>query len=104
MPRMALPHEKFPFTAKLIAGAPQQAGVYMLWYDEDVVYIGHAKGRGATIRSLLVEHFSGNLGPCTRRASHYSWQIAGDPGAREHELLEEYRSAHQCLPCCNARE
>jgi len=101
---MALPLEKFPFTAKLIAGAPEQAGVYALWYDADVVYIGHAKGRGTTIRSRLVEHFSGNLGPCTRRASHYSWQIAPDPGSRERELLEEYQAANRRLPCCNARE
>ncbi len=100
---MPLPSELFPITARLIAAAQEAPGVYALWEEGDVIYLGHAQGRGITIRSRLVDHFAGTLSPCTRRASHYSWEISLQPGPREAELLEEYRRAHARLPRCNAR-
>jgi excinuclease UvrABC nuclease subunit len=99
---MPMSRELFPFTARLIAGAPEEPGVYALWEDGEIIYIGHAPGRGATIRSRLVDHFAGTVSPCTRRASHYSWEISLRPTVREGELLEEYRSANTRLPRCNA--
>jgi excinuclease UvrABC nuclease subunit len=100
---MPIPRELFPFTARLIAGAPEEPGVYVLWEDGEITYIGHAQGRGATIRSRLVDHFSGTHSPCTRRATHYSWEISLKPAAREAALLEEYQQANARLPRCNAR-
>lgn len=99
---MPLPRQSFPFTAKLIAGAPEEAGVFLLWHGGEIVYIGRADGRGATIRSCLVEHFSGARGPCTRRAEDYSWEISLHPALRELELLEEYRKLFSRLPRCNS--
>ncbi len=99
---MPVPSELFPFTARLIAGAPEEPGIYVLWEDGEVIYIGHAQGRGTTIRSRLVDHFAGTLSPCTRRASHYSWEISLKPAPRELELIEEYRRANTRLPRCNA--
>jgi excinuclease UvrABC nuclease subunit len=99
---MPVPSELFPFTARLIAGSPEEPGIYVLWEDGDVIYIGHAQGRGITIRSRLVDHFAGTLSPCTRRASHYSWEISLKPAPREQELIEEYRRANTRLPRCNA--
>lgn len=95
--------ELFPFTSRLISGAPEEPGVFALWQEGDIIFIGHAQGRGQTIRSALVDHFTGNLAPCTRRATHYSWEISRRPAAREAELLEAYRSANARLPRCNAR-
>jgi excinuclease UvrABC nuclease subunit len=100
---MPIPKELFPFTSRLIAGSPEEPGVYVLWEDGQVIYIGHAQGRGVTIRSRLVDHFSGQVAPCTRRASQYSWEISLKPAAREAELLEEYRQQHARLPRCNAK-
>lgn len=100
---MPVPRELFPFTSLLIAGAPEEPGVFALWRDGEVIFIGHAQGRGQTIRSALVEHFTGTLSSCTRRATHYSWEISRRAGAREAELLEEYRRANAGLPRCNAR-
>jgi hypothetical protein len=97
------PANSFPFTAKLIAGAPDEPGVYALWLEDDIIYFGHAKGGGATIRSCLLDHFSGVLGACTRRASHYSWELATRPAERERELIEDYRQRNRHLPYCNAR-
>ncbi len=91
----------FPFTARLIAGAPEQAGVYVLWEDGEVIYIGHALGGSATVRSRLVDHFAGSGGPCTRKATHYSWAVSHDPAGRERLLMEEYRRRFVDLPRCN---
>ena len=100
---MPITRERFPFSTKLIAGAPEEPGVFALWDDGEIIYLGHAQGRGTTIRSRLVDHFTGVAGPCTRRASHYSWEISLSPAAREAELLSEYHAAHSRLPRCNAR-
>ena len=98
---MALPREVFPFTARLIAGAPDASGVFVLWRDGEAIYIGAALGRGVTIRTRLVEHFSGRAGECTCTATHYSWEISLRPAARELELLEEFKASCQRLPRCN---
>jgi hypothetical protein len=98
---MPFPRETFPFTAKLIAGSPEEAGIYLLWQDGEIIYIGRAGGRGATIRSCLIDHFSGALGPCTRRSTEYSWEISRDPVGRELQVLEEYRVQFARLPRCN---
>ncbi|MBV8033154.1 MAG: hypothetical protein JO035_16700 [Betaproteobacteria bacterium] len=100
---MPLPAERFPFTARLIALAPLEAGVYVLWHGEDLIYIGHAKGGRATLRACLLDHFSGVSGPCTRRANFYGWELSEDPEGDEARLLVEYRSLNQRLPRCNAR-
>ena len=99
---MPIPREVFPFTARLVAGAPEEPGVYVLWKDGDVVYIGAALGGGATIRSRLVEHFAGRAGDCTRTATQYSWEISLKPAVRELQLLEEYRNSFRRLPRCNS--
>lgn len=99
---MPLPRELFPMTSKLIAGAPEEPGVYVLWEQGEAVYIGVAPGRGTTIRSRLVDHFTGLLSPCTRHATHYSWEISLKPSLREGELMDEFRLRNQRLPRCNA--
>jgi hypothetical protein len=93
---------QFPFSGALIAAAPEEAGVYVLWQDGAAIYIGRAQGRGTTIRSRLIDHFSGREGACTRHATHYSWELVRDPAAREAELLQEHLARFQRPPRCNA--
>ncbi len=94
--------KQFPFSGALIAAAPEEAGIYLLWQDGVVIYIGRAMGRGTTIRSRLIDHFSGREGACTRNTTHYSWALVRDPAAREAQLIEEHRARHQRPPRCNA--
>ena len=96
------PSKQFPFSGVLIAAAPEEPGVYLLWQDGVVIYIGHALGRGTTIRSRLIDHFSGREGACTRQTTHYSWELVRDPAAREAELLKEHLAQFQRPPRCNA--
>ena len=76
----------------VIAGAPDDVGIYALWDDEELVYYG----RGA-IRSRLLEHFERRV-----RATHYSWELCADPAAREAALLAEHERSFGRLPRDNA--
>jgi len=105
------PGRRYRFTRVVLAGAPAEGGVYALWEDDEIVYYGRAVGRRnageeaggeTTIRSRLLEHLAGALDPGAQRITHYSWEICGDPAAREAELLQEHRSEFGRLPRYNA--
>ena len=98
---MAIAGKQFPFTAILVAGAPNDAGVYALWENGELLYIGRANGGRSTVRTLLIDHLAGLHGPCTQRATHYQWEISLTPELREVELLEEYHAQFRRLPRCN---
>jgi hypothetical protein len=88
---------RYPFTRKMIAGAPGDMGVYILYGGARVLYIG----RAADIRARLQQHSDGEVCDCSRRATHYSWEIALQPRVRELELLHEQREQDGALPPCN---
>jgi hypothetical protein len=92
---------RYPFTRRMLDGAPKDMGVYVLWRDQQVLYIGRALGGASTISSCLDEHMSGRRCDCSRQATHYSWEIVLQPGLRELELLEEQEKAAGELPPCN---
>lgn len=91
----ATPARRYRFTRIVIAGAPDDAGVYALWDDEELIYYGRAEG-ASTIRLRLLEHYHVGL-----RATHYSWEICANPASRDAELLQEYRRAFGRLPRYN---
>jgi len=43
----------------MVAGAPDDPGVYALWKHDEVIYYGHASGGKATIQSRLKDHIAG---------------------------------------------
>lgn len=88
---------RYRFTQLVIAGAPDEMGIYALWDGEEVIYYG----RGP-IRSRLLEHFHGRLDPLTRRATHYGWEICASPERREAELLSEHQRVFGRFPRLNA--
>lgn len=97
---MALKIRSLPFTESLIAAAPDTHGVFALWQNGGVIYLGKASAGAATIRKALAEQLEGrkwNEMSMTR----CSWEIAEDADRRHRELLLEYESAHRCLPLWN---
>ena len=97
---MALKIRSLPFTESLIAAAPDTHGVYALWQNGGVIYLGKASAGSATIRKALAQQLEGrrwNEMSMTR----CSWEIAEDADRRHRELLLEYESAHRCLPLWN---
>jgi hypothetical protein len=89
------------FTALKVARAPEEPGVYVLLASGEIVYYGAASGGTATIRSRLIDHFSGRDACCGARVSHCCWELSRDPQARVAALLDEYRAEHRRLPRCN---
>jgi hypothetical protein len=90
---------RYRFKRIVIAGAPDDPGVYALWDGEEVVYYGRADGGDATIRSRLLDLYYAD----PKRATHYSWEICKDPAAREAELLAEHERSYGCPPRLNGK-
>ena len=91
------PVRRYRFTRMVIAGAPEDQGVYALWDGEELIYYG----RGS-IRARLMDHFHGLDNPLTRRATHYGWEMCKDAVAREAELLAEHLRLFGKPPRLNA--
>jgi len=86
---------RFRFTRIVIAGSPDEAGVYTLWNGEEVIYYGRAERIRLRLLDLYYED--------KHRATHYSWEVCADPAAREGELLAEHARAFGTLPRDNAK-
>lgn len=89
------PSRRYKFHRIVLAGAPNEPGVYALWQGDELIYYGRALGE-ATIRSRLLEHFNRQVD-----ATHYSWEISREPASRESELLREYQETFGRLPRMN---
>lgn len=101
---MPIAGPKYAFTAENVNNSPENHGVYVLYSEDVLIYIGRASGQGVTIRSRLQSHKRGDEGTCTQGASHYRREVTDRPVSREKELLDEYAAAHQGkLPRCNER-
>lgn len=97
---MSIKIRSFAFTEALISAAPDTTGVYALWQNGGVIYLGKASAGAATIRNALsaqLEARKWNDLVVTR----CSWEVVDDADKRHRELLHEFESAHHCLPLWN---
>lgn len=101
-PSLPIKTPRWPFTPYLVSDAPEMPGVFALWENDELVYIGRATAPGS-IRSALIARLNGEP-PFTALASHYAWEICRDPGPRERELLDEHVEAYRSLPRWNRQE
>lgn len=101
---MPLYGKTYRFTRENVDNAPEAAGVYGLYHGEDLIYVGSAAGRTATLRSRLQDHFSGRRGPCTQNATCYKREITASGAARAKELLAEHLTYRRTLPRGNEQE
>ena len=97
---MSIKHPNLPFTAPLVAAAPDTCGVFALWQDGAIVYYGKASSGAATIRSALDAHLKGRSFHADK-PTRCSWEIPEDPELRYAELLCEFEHAHQRMPRWN---
>ncbi|HKU47374.1 MAG TPA: hypothetical protein VJQ58_10855 [Burkholderiales bacterium] len=99
---MSIKSQSLPFTAPLIEAAPDTTGVFALWQNGGVIYLGKASANGATIRKALgaqMEARQSNHITC--KTLRVSWEVAENPDRRHDELLQEFEAAHHCLPLWN---
>ena len=87
----------YRFAPALVQAAPGNAGIYALWQDGELIYLG----RGASIRESLLDHLQRRVCPCAAGATHYSWELSLQPATREAEILEHFRKRNGRLPRCN---
>jgi len=86
---------KWAFTASMVADAPEHAGLYALWRDDRLVFLGRADGGSDTIRARLAAHLERALrdherpGERERAPTHYSWEITTEPRLREAQAMAE---------------
>jgi hypothetical protein len=97
---MSIKIRSLPFTESLIAAAHDTTGVFALWQNGGVIYLGKASAGAATIRKALGAQLEGrkwNESVVTR----CSWEVVDDADRRHRELLQEFEAAHRCLPLWN---
>ena len=91
----------YPFNEENIRNAPTSNGIYVLYQNGKVIYIGRSASVSTSIQSRLIQHKIGDEGPCTQKADHFRYGITMFPIYDEQRALQAYRLANGCLPECN---
>ena len=90
---------KWKFDSDAIRGTPRTQGVFGLWDDASVVYIG------ATERNVFLPDALRELLALKRRgvihATHFTWEITITPRSWAGELLRLHFNRYGCLPLYN---
>lgn len=91
----------WPFTDAAIDISPTAPGVYRLYRNGRLIYIGLAVN-GAGIRRELESHRQGACGCCTQGATAFLFEIAAHPLATYRRYLDMHRARYGGrLPRCN---
>ena len=92
---------EWPFTDAAIDLSPAAPGVYLLYQNGRLLYIGLAVN-GSNIREELASHQRGAHGERTRDATAFVYELAPDPRALHRRYLSAHRARHGGrLPPCN---
>jgi hypothetical protein len=79
--------KKWRFIPTMVDDAPMTRGVFALWANDELVYLGHAAGGAVTIHSRLFEQLAKRVEDDPKRATHYSWELCANPAEREKQLM-----------------
>lgn len=83
----------WPFTDAAIDLSPAAPGVYLLYQNGRLLYIGLAVN-GSSIREELASHQRGAHGERTRDATAFVYELARDPRALHRRYLSAHRARH----------
>ncbi len=100
---MALGEKLFPATHANLEGLPEQSGVFTLYEEGQMIFIGRADGSGHTIRSVVLDHKEGRIGACTQQFDHYTREVTLNVALRYRELLQRHARKYHRFPKCNDR-
>ena len=98
---MPLGDKLFCASKSNLESTPESTGVYVLYLDGTIIYIGRADGGSHTIKSCLADHKEGHEGACTQRFTHYTREVTMNVTARYNDLLEHYERKFGTFPDCN---
>ena len=98
-----------PFGEKLFAASrtnleslPELPGVFTLYQDGKMIFIGYADGAKHTIKSQLIDHKEGREGPSTQRFDHYTRELTPNVVLRYRDLMVHYARKYHRWPRGNA--
>jgi hypothetical protein len=83
-----------PFGEAFVAVAPETSGVYFLYRDGRLIYIGIAV-HGTGIRQELEKHLNGAYGACTAAATTFDFEQTRDPVVASREYLLAHAAQHR---------
>ena len=96
--------EHVAFTEQGVADAPAMPGVYLLYCQHRLIYIGLAPP-GSTIRRCLAEHLRGERGACTAAATEFDYESSVCATRLYRHYMAIYLEATGGLiPECNDRQ
>jgi hypothetical protein len=94
---MAIRSPKWLVIAALVALAPDTPGVFELWDEDELLYLGSTR-RKETLRTELKRELAAHAA----EATHFSWEITFHPEDRWRELLAEFETEHHRRPRLNS--
>ena len=83
----------WPFTEAAVDLSPAAPGVYLLYRDGRLIYIGLAVN-GSGIRQELESHWRGAHGPGTRDATAFLYELAREPRVLHQRYLSTHRERY----------
>ena len=87
------------YMAERVQSAPIRDGVIALWEGTNLIYLGAAPQALGGIRGAL--EAARRAGGCAQSATHFQYEVTGNPQQRLHDLLAEHQRRHGSLPSCN---
>ena len=100
---MALGEKLFSATHANLGSLPEQSGVFTLYEEGQMIFIGRADGSGHTLRSVVLDHKEGRNGACTQQFDHYTREATTNVALRYRELLQRHARKYHRFPKCNDR-
>jgi len=97
----------FAATRANLEHLPELPGVFTLYRDGMLIFVGHADGGVRTIKSQIVDHKEGRRGACTQSFDYYTREVTTNVVCRYRELMEQHARKYRRWPkgnadCCGA--
>jgi hypothetical protein len=92
--------KKWLFIAALVFISPETPGVFELWEDDELIYVGTTRRPHESIRASLIRHFR-KEGGGDHPPTHFSWEVSYQPASRKRELLVEFEALNKRPPRFN---
>ena len=81
---------------------PEAAGVFTLYEDGRLIFIGYADGGSHTLKSQILDHKEGREAARTQLFDHYTREITPNVVLRYRELMVQYARKYHRWPEGNA--
>jgi hypothetical protein len=96
---MPLSTTKFELSQQTIEIVPQLAGIYALWCEDEVIYIGFAD-ETVGLRSQIMQHYRGTP-ECVACATHFQCDFCVECRPTAKEMMSRFVAKHGRSPRCN---